>query len=54
MALGRSGLRQALRQSHLQLSQSTMFMPNIFLMLILALSPQLGLNFLLLAIPTSF
>jgi len=54
MALGRSGLRQALRQSHLQLSQSNMFMPSILLMRILALSAQLGLSFLLFGIPTSF
>ena len=48
MALGRSGLWQVLLQSHLQLSQSTMFMPSILLMRILALSSQLGLSFLLL------
>jgi len=54
MALGRSGLWQALRQSHLQLSQSTMFMPSILLMRILALSAQLGLSFLLLRISISF
>jgi len=47
-------LWQALRQSHLQLSQSNMFMPSILLMRILALSAQLGLNFLLFGIPTSF
>ena len=54
MALGRSGLWQALRQSHLQLPHSTMFMPSILLMRILALSAQLGLSFLLLGILTSF
>jgi hypothetical protein len=54
MALGRSGLWQVLRQSHLQLLQSNMFMPSILLMRILALSVQLGLSFLLLDIPTSF
>jgi len=54
MALGRSGLWQALRQSHLQLSHSTMFMPSILLMRILALSAQFGLSFLLLGILTSF
>ena len=54
MALVRSGLWQALRQSHLQLSHSTMFMPSILLMRILALSAQLGLSFLLLGILTSF
>jgi hypothetical protein len=50
MALGRSGRWQALRQFHLQLSQSNMFIPSIFLMLILALSSQLGFSFLLLDI----
>jgi len=54
MALGRSGLRQALRQSHLQLSQSKIFMPSILLMRILALSAQLGLSFLFLDISSSF
>jgi hypothetical protein len=43
-------LWQALRQSHLQLSQSKIFMPSILLMLILALSAQLGLSFLLFGI----
>jgi hypothetical protein len=38
----------------LQLSQSTMFMPSILLMRILALSAQLGLSFLLLRISISF
>jgi hypothetical protein len=54
MALVRSGLWQALRQSHLQLSHSTMFMPSILLMRILALSAQFGLSFLFLGILTSF
>jgi len=53
MALGRSGRWQALRQFHLQLSQSKMFIPSIFLMRILVLSSQLGLSFLFLGIQTS-
>ena len=42
MALGRSGFLQALRQSHLQLSHKTSFIPSIFLSLILSLSFHVG------------
>lgn len=53
MALGLSGRWQALRQFHLQLSHSSIFIPSILLMRILALSAQLGLSFLLLGTQTS-
>ena len=45
--MGRSGRWQALRQSHLQLSQSMVCMPNHPLKLSLKLSSQLGPRFLL-------
>jgi len=53
MALGRSGRWQALRQFHLQLSHSKMFIPSILLMLILVLSSQFGFSFFFLVIKTS-